>query len=235
MTRKIGMAFFIMLLALAFCSKNKGVAPAGNRFHEANEPRAPQAAAEETPLQIMAVALSPEAPTVLDDITAVAELNDPDLENVNFQYQWYVNGQKNREIDGETLEKSFYKKGAWLYCRVKAVYGSDESAWLKSDIIRVHNSLPVFNLAPVGQFNIPGDFQYQAAANDADGDELTYEVLAPLDQGIEIDPRTGILTWKIDAETVKRLGESIEIKLTVSDGEGEKTSGSITLTLTKSK
>ncbi|MBE0664468.1 MAG: hypothetical protein IH584_01500, partial [Candidatus Aminicenantes bacterium] len=132
-----------------------------------------------------------------------------------------------------TLAHTYFRKGAWLYCRVKAVYGNEESASLKSDVIRVHNSLPVFNLAPVGGFSVPGDFQYQAAASDADGDELTFEVLAPLEQGIAIDPQSGILTWKIDAETVKRLGERIEIKLAVSDGEGEKTSGTITLNLTK--
>ncbi|HUU04572.1 MAG TPA: hypothetical protein VMZ49_01715 [Patescibacteria group bacterium] len=232
MTRKTGMVLLAMLLALSFCSKNKEVAPVeSNRQTEPSQ--VGRSASGETPLQVKTVSLIPENPTVLDDVTAVPVLSDTELEKVGFQYQWYVNGQENREIDGETLEKSYYKKGAWLYCRIKAVYGNEESAWRKSDIIRVHNSLPVFNLAPVGPFSIPGDFQYQVAASDADGDELTYEVLAPLDQGIEIDPLTGILTWKIDAETVKRLEQIIEIKLAVSDGEGEKTSGSVTLNLTK--
>ena len=57
---------------------------------------------------------------------------------------------------GDKLEKAHFKKGAWIYCRVKAVYGSDESDWLKSDIVRVHNSLPAFKLEPVEKFSIPG-------------------------------------------------------------------------------
>lgn len=233
MTKRMGMAFLAILLALSFCSKNKGVAPAESS-RQTDQSQAGRSASGEIPLQVKTVSLLPENPTVLDDVTAVPVLSDSELEKVGFQYQWYVNGQENQAEDGETLAHTYFRKGAWLYCRVKAIYGNDESAWLKSDIIRVHNSLPVFNLAPVAQFNIPGDFQYQAAASDADGDELTFEVLAPLEQGIAIEPQSGILTWKIDAETVKRLGGRIEIKLAVSDGEGEKTSGTITLNLAKS-
>jgi hypothetical protein len=90
-------------------------------------------------------------------------------------------------------------------------------------------------LPPVENFPVPGEISLQAAASDADNDPLTYEVLAPLDQGIVIDPKTGLLTWKIDADTVGRLGESIEIKLAVSDGEGEKVTGTITLRFTSTK
>ena len=70
-------------------------------------------------------------------------------------------------------------------------------------------------------FSVPGEISFQAAASDADNDPLTYDVIAPKDQGIVIDPQTGVLTWKLpDADTVGRLGETIEIKLAVSDGEG---------------
>ena len=55
------------------------------------------------------------------------------------------------------------------------------------------------------------------------------------DQGIAMDAKTGVLAWKLDEETVKRLGESIEISFAVSDGDGGKTSGTVTLNLTKPK
>jgi hypothetical protein len=226
------MALLATLLALSFCSKKKEVVPADSN-RQADKTQSGRQATAAGPLRIKSVSLFPENPTALDDVTAVPVLADSEMEKVGFQFQWYVNGQENQAEDGETLAHTYFRKGAWLYCLVKAVYGNEESASLKSDVIRVHNSLPVFNLAPVGGFSVPGDFQYQAAASDVDGDELTFEVLAPLEQGIAIDPQSGILTWKIDAETVKRLGERIEIKLAVSDGEGEKTSGTITLNLTK--
>ena len=234
MTRKTVMALLAMLLALSFCSKKKEIAPTDSKG-QTDQGQSGRTATAEPLLRVKSVSLLPENPTALDDVTAIPVLARTDLEKVGFKYQWYVNGQENQVEDGEILAHAYYRKGAWLFCRVKAVYGNEESAWQKSDTIRVHNTLPVFHLEPVGNFSVPGDFQYQAAASDVDGDELTYEVLSPLDQGIAIDPRSGILTWKIDAETVKRLGERIDIKLAVSDGEGEKTSGSITLNLARTQ
>jgi hypothetical protein len=228
------MALLAMLLALSFCSKKKEVVSTDGK-PQTNQSQSDRSATAQEPLRIKSVSLLPENPTSLDDVTAVPVLADSGLEKVGFQFKWYVSGQENQVEDGETLAHAYYRKGAWLYCMVRAVYENQESAWLKSDTIRVLNTLPVFNLAPVGNFRVPGDFQYQAAASDVDGDELTFEVLAPLDQGIVIDPRSGILNWKIDADAVKRLGERIEIKLAVSDGDGEKTSGSITLNLARTQ
>lgn len=231
--KKASIVLFMMILALSFCSKGKESPTPQVPVHEKNEPRAPQEAAGEVPLQIKAVTLNPEAPTILDDVTAVAELNDPDLENVNFQYQWFVNGREMPEISGDKLEKAHFKKGAWLYCRVKSSSGGIESEWFKSDIIRVHNSLPAFKLEPVGKFSVPGEFQYQAAASDPDGDILTYELLSPLDQGILLDSKTGLLTWNLDNKIIEKLGETIVISLSVGDNDAKPTTGSLTLRFQK--
>ena len=236
--RKAGTLFFIALLALSFCSKSKAGASGSSASRDgqaAGESRSGEGTAGGAAPRIKAVALSPEAPTVLDDVSAVPELEDPEAEGVDFNYQWFINGQESPDADGPVLDKSHYRKGAWLYCRVQSVYQGEESEWFKSDVIRVHNSLPALDLAPVGSFAIPGDFRYQAAASDPDNDELTYELLAPLDQGIAFDARTGALSWRLDAETVGRVGESVEIKIAVSDGEGEKVTGSVTLQFTSTK
>lgn len=236
--RKAFQILFIALLALSFCSKDKAGAPdaSGDQTgHPQKQPQDPLNMVEEPLLRIQAVALRPETPTILDDVVAKPVLVDPGLENINFRYQWFENGKEVVGVFGANLEKIHYKKGSWLYCRVKAIFGNEESEWFKSETIRVLNSLPVLRLAELESFAIPGEISYQAAASDADGDALTYEVLAPKEQGIVIDPKTGVLTWKIDAETVSRLGEKIEIKLAVSDGEGEKVTGTITLSLTSTK
>ena len=234
MTRKIGMALLVMLLVFSFCSKKKGEAPV-SAAGQNEQPRARQAEAANQPLDIKAATLSPESPTVLDDVTAVPLLADPGREDVDFQYQWFINGAEMPGVSGDKLEKANFKKGSWLYYRVKAVSRDGESPWFKSDAIRVQNSLPALRLPPVGNFAVPGEFKYQVGASDPDGDALTYELLSPLDQGIVLDPRTGVLTWKIDAETVDRLGKKIEIKFAVSDNNDGKTSGTITLDLTEPK
>ncbi|MEC4807396.1 MAG: putative Ig domain-containing protein [Jaaginema sp. PMC 1079.18] len=77
------------------------------------------------------------------------------------------------------------------------------------------NQNPSFTstLDPEIQPQIGKTFTYAAIAFDADGDELTYELLeAPV--GAAIDPQTGQLTW-----TPQTLGETT-VTLKVSDGKG---------------
>lgn len=70
-------------------------------------------------------------------------------------------------------------------------------------------------MAPVGNFTVPGVFQYQIDANDPDKDILTYELIAPLDAGIELDKKSGLLTWNLDNKIIEKLGETIVISLSV--------------------
>lgn len=231
-------AIFILLiyyLGFCFCSGSKDRPATQTPVNENIVPESESELPQVSMPQVQAVRLDPEAPTVMNDISAITELVEADRADVKFSHQWFVNGQEVTNADGDTLDKSSFKKGAWIYCRVQVVNGSRQNTWYKSDIVRVLNSLPSFQLKPPDNFNVPGNFQYQVEAQDPDGDELTFEVLAPIDQGILINPRTGLLTWNINAEKVKLLGENIEIKLTVSDGEGEKVHGSIILNLARSK
>lgn len=236
--KKAFMALFMAILLLSFCSKGKESPLPQTPFHEKNEPM-PSSPAEvvnaASMLRVVALALSPETPTALDDIAASAELSDPSLKNVNLRYQWFVNGQQVAAADGEKLDKSYFRKGAWIHCKARAESESGASEWFKSASIRVLNSLPTMLTAPIESFTIPGEFRYQAAASDPDNDELTFELLSPLDQGIVLDAKTGALSWNLDNEAIKRLGESVEIKLAVSDGEGEKVEGTVTLKFTGTK
>jgi hypothetical protein len=235
MKRYASIVSLISLLALNFCGKS-GEKPASQLpGHEKNEPMATVKKAAAAPLLIHAVAFSPAAPTVLDDVVAMPELVAAEAADISFNYQWFVNGQEIVDVREDRLGMARLKKGMWIYCRVQAVSGSNQSAWFKSDIVRVLNTLPTLELPPLKKFSVPGEFHYQPMASDPDADELTFEVLAPLDQGITIDPRTGALSWPLKVETVKSLGESIEIKIAVSDGEGEKVTGTITLNLTSTR
>ncbi len=238
MMKKAIIVLFMAILALSFCSQGKESPQPQIPVHEKNEPAPPSRAAEAdaaSPLRIVSLALSPETPTVSDDIVASAELSDPGLKNVTLRYKWFVNGQEVPAADGEKLDKSNFRKGAWIHCQARAESEAGAGEWFKSAEIRVLNSLPAMQIGPIASFAIPGEFQYQAAASDPDDDELTFELLSPLDQGIALDAKTGALSWNLDNDAVKRLGESVEIKLAVSDGEGEKVEGTITLHFTTTK
>lgn len=234
--RKAIVILFAAVLVLSFCSpgkKKEATTLAERNFQQANEPEASRAAQEEgpAPLKIRTVTLSPETPTIADDIRVVVEMEDPSDARAGFQYQWFINGRELSDGILEALDKSRIKKGDWVYCRVRAAYGPSASAWTPSDPIRVLNTLPELRLGPVGAVKVPGEFQYQAAASDADHDDLTFALVSPADQGIAVDPKSGLLTWKLTEETVKAMGEKAEIKVAVSDGEGQ-AEGTITLNFT---
>lgn len=237
MKRHAFIVLFLFVLLLTFCAKGREEPAPRTPVHEKNEAAPVPATGTDSQklLRIRSVEFSPAAPTVLDDVTAVVRLFEAEADDVAFTFQWFVDGREIVDAGADRLDRALFKKGSWIHCRVQAVSGSRQSEWFKSDLLRVVNSLPTLRLEPLGDFDVPGDIQYQAAASDADGDSLTFEVLSPLEQGIAMDPGTGALSWHLTEELVKKLGESIEIKIAVSDGEGEKVTGTITLQLISTK
>ena len=215
--------------------------------------------------EMKAVQLEPKAPTSLDFVHALPILKYPDMEYVNYSYQWYVNGDAVSAPDGQrsTLDRTNYKKGDKVYCRVKAVRGKVEVEPMESNSVKIGNSAPVLKFVSVKPFDVPGEFQYNIEAADPDGDLLTYRLLAPLDRGITIDGKTGLMKWYITeapvtesmdqpaylpenesapaaAESSKEAEQdssatptSIAIIYEVSDSENASVKGSITLDLTK--
>ncbi len=235
MKRNAIVVLCLLALGLTFCGKGKEPPPPQFPVHERNVAAPAPRADAEKPLRVRQVDFSPAAPTAVDDVTAAVMLFESEADDVAFNFQWFVDGREIVDAGADRLDKTFFKKGSWLYCRVQAVSGSRQSEWFKSGVIRVFNSLPALRLEPLADFSIPGDIRYQAAASDPDGDELNFEVLSPLEQGIVMDARTGALSWHLSEEMVKNLGENIVITIAVSDGEGEKVTGTITLNLTSTK
>jgi len=237
MKRISGFVMICVVLALVSCgnpAKPEKTGPADVSPRDKTPAAAPAARPVDF-LRLSAVRLSPSAPTAATDLSAEAVVIPPVPEEIDFQYRWFVNDKQVEETAGTALACSNFRKKQWVYCQAMASSGEKASDWLQSKHVRIANAPPQLAASPVGNFTVPGQFTFHISASDPDQDPLTFELLSPLDPGIDLDPKTGVLTWKIDAETVNRLGEKIEIKFAVSDNDGGKTSGSITLDLTESK
>ena len=185
------------------------------------------------PLQILQIAFVPVHPVSSDDLRVVPAVTDGSLDDIDYQYQWVVNNNPVADVSGDQLTHDHFRKRDWVYCRVKAAQRgtSRESAWIKSNLVGIGNTPPSMTPLPVGNFTVPGVFRYRIEAIDYDQDELTYELLSPLDAGIRLDPRTGRMEWKIDEALVKRLGEAIEVRFQAVDSGGGKVSASLQLNL----
>lgn len=191
--------------------------------------------AESAAFQVREIRLTPEVPTVSTPVTAEAVYSGVPPEEIVFNYEWVVNNEKVSEVTGPVLEPSHFKKKAWVSCRVVPTWPGRKGDEVRSKFVRIANSTPVLTIPPLEPFQVPGELKCRFQAVDPDGDSVSFQLISPLDQGIGLDPQTGALSWKIDEETAKRLGESIEIKVAASDDEGAKVIGGITLNTTNPK
>ena len=141
------------------------------------------------------VEFEPPEPTSNDDIKANTVLKNPGMKNVKFQYQWFVNGEILPGIEVGYLEKQHYKRGDIVYCRVKATRDIYESKIVRSQEVKIKNSMPLITLVPWDNVKIGDRFQYTINAQDPDGDPMTYRLVSPLDLGIKLDPNTGAIRW----------------------------------------
>jgi len=207
---------------------------------------------------ITRVDLEPANPTSVDFIRVVPVLEDPGMQHVNFKYFWFVNSKEIPGNDSRLLPKEYYKKNDRVYCRVSATRGVMESKIVNSDVIKIRNAPPVINLTPVGSFSVPGQFYYKIQAQDPDGDQLSYHLVEPIDQGINLNSETGEIEWDIQelpsqekhvtlrpedesrqkpekAEKVNQhtLSSRVEIVFDVRDVDDGSTRGVIPLDLTK--
>ena len=163
------------------------------------------------------------------DLSAEVEVAPPVPDGIAFEYRWYVNNQEVADATAATLKSGNFRKHQWIICEARALALDKASGWVQSNWVRAADSPPQLEPVAVGNFSVPGRFMYQLKASDADNDELIYELLSPLDRGIELDKKTGLLTWSLDKALVEKLGETIEISLSVSDNDAKPTTGTITL------
>jgi hypothetical protein len=237
----------IVGLALGMLACGRGSAPDARRpadgarknadaarpnLSEATDPGTPTGAAS---LRLSSVTLIPSIPTAATDLKAVAVVADPVPDETVIRYRWFVNDKPVTDAETADLPRPYFRKKQWVYCEAMAIAGIEKSGWLSSKRERIANSPPQLGAATVEDIQVPGEFNYQIVATDADADPLTYELVAPLDQGIVLDAKTGSLTWTITSEAVVRLGAALEIQFAVSDDDKGRTQGSLKIELTEKK
>jgi hypothetical protein len=175
-----------------------------------------------------------------EDLEAEAVLADRSGDsNARISYWWIVNGEEIPGITGNILPKRYFKTNDQVYCIVTVEKEGELARTLKSKFVRISGMMPILNLAPVGNFTVPGEFRYKIRASLPTTEEffqeqepirLKYQLISPLDLGIKLDPETGVITWDIPPDTVETYGNKIEITFKVINPKGGEVTSSIALT-----
>ncbi len=182
----------------------------------------------------------PEAPVAGKDFSVVVELEESDSETT-IHYRWLVNSKEVPDLMENILSNDYFKGGDWIQCWVTAQRGNKTSSLTKSKLLKAKGAVPVIKVTRLEELTIPGTLKYKIEAFDpsigenieSEDNAMTYELLEPLNAGIQLNQETGELSWEVDNETIEKRGTRIEIKFKVSSQQSQVVTSSIILNFTK--
>jgi hypothetical protein len=165
-----------------------------------------------------------------EPLVATAIASDSDGDEVEYTYQWLVNGKPVRGAGAARFVSSETKRGDKLSVRAIASDGEDESSAAVSQELTLVNSPPAFakfdGFEPAG-----GMFRHQFRASDPDGDGGLRFALAEGPRGMEVDPVLGIATWhpgpdakgvipvRVEVRDAYGASSALAFEITIGGGE----------------
>jgi len=144
--------------------------------------------------RVTSLMIQPEKAYRTNPIEVLVQASDADQDPLEYVYQWYKNDQ---EIQGETssfLNPEYFSKGERIHVVVAAYDGDEKGDFLQSLPVTVLNSPPEITSNPPGSVNGNGEYHYEIHSEDADNDEIYYELLQG-PSGMMVERATGFLSW----------------------------------------
>jgi len=183
-----------------------------------------EVSAVDSPPTLGEIRLDPLAPVTGGTVRVVYAEDDLDGEKVPSKCRWYVD-DKEVPGTGEVLSLKGVRKGSWVHARVETAGVNGPGPWRYSTKCMVVNSPPVVRSSL--PLTVPADrrFVYRIAAEDPDGDPLTY-TLEKGPPGMTLAGPT--LEWQVPPDY---LGRNAEIAVRIADGSGGATRLDINMTV----
>lgn len=151
---------------------------------------------------------------------------DPEGGEVDYMYQWKLNGEDLYGETGEFLEwKNEFGKGDRLSIEVIPFDDEAEGVWKSEGSFTIPNAPPVIKSSPEGAVS-GNNFSYKVIAEDPDGDPVTL-TLQNAPEGMELDPETGEITWTFSGDD----SGSYNIDITATDSDGAYTVQNVSFTI----
>ncbi len=167
---------------------------------------------ENSPPKVTRIAFEPFPVRVGGSVTAQAEGQDADGDEISFDFRWFHNGEEILDADQNTVSTAEFVRGDELVLEVTPSDGTDTGEMMRSEPVVVDNSPPEIMSTPPREIG-GGFYSYTVKASDGDGDELTYS-LETGPPGMSIDPKSGLLRWTITPDTAGRH----QVRVAVTDG-----------------
>jgi hypothetical protein len=174
---------------------------------------------------VVSVPFSPEYIHAGVDITVKPVVFDADGDEVGFRYAWSINGRELLE-DSPVLSGNNFKKGDTVLLKVIPYDRGGEGAPYLTKGMIIPNASPRIISVPIEEF-LGSEYTYRVVAEDPDGDPLIYS-FASAPQGMTIDAKTGVITWRIDDKPQGVYA----VEIVAQDPDGVKATQKYTLSVT---
>ena len=141
------------------------------------------------------VTITPEYIYSGTDIHIEVKVEDPDHDETNLTYTWFVNGGEVLYEKAPALKSDKFERGDNVSFQVIPSDGKDDGNVFNSALMTIPNGVPLFLSSPPSTFK-SHRYNYKVRVEDPDGDHLEFR-LSEAPDGMVIDPETGEITWDI--------------------------------------
>jgi hypothetical protein len=160
-------------------------------------------------------------------VSPVAE--DADGDEVDFTYQWLINGEADPVLTESILPGDRIRKGDSIQVLIVPNDFFDDGPTYESYATSVPNAAPSIISQPPQEI-LSRDYQYQVVASDPDDTEFTFR-LDEAPEGMTIDEKSGLIQWSLMEVTPG----DYTIAIVVADQEGAESAQEYRLTLGESQ
>jgi hypothetical protein len=157
------------------------------------------------------------------DITVAPVAEDVDDDNVDFTYQWLINGEADPVLTEATLTGENFTKGDTVQVLIVPNDFFDDGPTYESYSQPIPNAAPrITSEPPQGITSL--DYRYQVEVSDPDDNTFTYR-LDEAPKGMTIDESSGLIEWPLTDVTPGNF----TITIIAADSDGVETAQGYTL------
>lgn len=168
-----------------------------------------------TPPDVAFLRFRPDAPTSADAITIRVQAWDTDKDPLTYRFVWMRNGEAIPNVHSDILSPGLVRRGDTISVLVTPYDGEEWGPERESEIVRIANGAPIVASVSSKKVLVGESLVYDVMARDPDGDPLHYS-LSRFPNGMQMDVRTGRITWPEDKLSVGKHQVVVE----VADGHG---------------
>ena len=179
---------------------------------------------DNAPPRVTDISSTPDQVFAGKTVSVIPVAEDVDGDEVEFRYQWLVNGEAKPLLEESSLPGDAFTKGDTIQLLITPTDGFDDGEVYQSFAMTIPNAPPVITSQPPQSFEAH-EYSYQVEASDPDDSELSFSLNDP-PAGMSISA-SGLISWPL-AEV--EPGD-YKLSIVVTDPDGDTATQEFTLTL----